>query len=124
MNGTRARPARFILIGLASTAVYFALLLALRSVIASTTILAALCYALSMCFNYVAQGLWTFQTQRLSTRSLGRYAIVQGMALAINALAMGILVDGLGWALLLSQVLVTGFVAVCVYVLSAIWVYQ
>jgi putative flippase GtrA len=124
MRQSRSRPLRFVLIGGASTALYFALLLLLRSHIPSTTLLAGLCYAISMGFNFVGQGLWTFQSGRLSSRSLARYSCMQGAALVVNAAAMGSLVDGFDLPLLPSQIAVTGAVTLCVYFLSANWVYR
>lgn len=124
MSGRNGRPVRFVVIGLASTGLYFAFLLGLRPLIASTAALAALCYALSMAFNYAAQGLWTFGIARLSKRSLGRYTVVQGGALTTNAVVMGGLVDWFGLPLLPSQIMVTGLVAIGVYCLSALWVYR
>ena len=124
MRQSRTRPLRFVLIGGASTALYFALLLLLRPSIPSTTLLAALCYAISMGFNFVAQGLWTFQSGRLSSRNLMRYGCMQGAGLVVNAAVMGVLVDGLDLPLLPAQIAVTGLLTLCVYFLSANWVYR
>jgi putative flippase GtrA len=124
MTTIRSQPLRFIVIGLASTALYFALLLLLQPYIASTALLAALCYAVSMAFNFIAQGLWTFARQRLSSSNVLRYVCVQGSALLANAWAMGALVDGIGLPLIPSQIAVTAVVTVFVYLLSVAWVYR
>lgn len=124
MTTNRARPVRFAVVGLASTALYFALLVLLRPHIASTMLLAGLCYALCMAFNYVAQGLWTFRAGRISTRSLMRYGALQGGALVVNATAMGALVDMAGLPLLPAQIAVTALVTLGIYALSVRWVYR
>lgn len=117
------QPLRFVLIGLASTALYFGLLIALRGAIPGTFALTAVCYALSMVFNFAAQGLFTFRAARLTGQSARRYAVMQIGALLANSLAMVALVDGLGAPLLVAQLGVTGAVAAAVYVISKRWVY-
>lgn len=115
---------RFIIIGIASTGLYFGLLVALRPMIASTALLAAVCYGLSMIFNFLAQGLWTFRSSRLGGPQIRRYAIMQGGAMGINSLGMQTLVERFEVPLLTSQLMITSLVTACVYVLSKRWVYR
>lgn len=117
------RFARFALVGGLSTGIYFGLLLLLRDVIASTLVLAGVCYALSMALNYVAQSTFTFRAGRPSRRAARRFVVMHAGALAFNAGAMGALVDLAGAMLLPSQVLVTGVLAVSTYLASKHWVY-
>ncbi|MEM1065283.1 MAG: GtrA family protein, partial [Pseudomonadota bacterium] len=102
---------------------YFGLLVGLRGVIGGTFVLTAVCYALSMVFNFAAQGLFTFRAVRLTGRSALRYTVVQVGALLTNSLAMFGLVDGLNLPLLGAQVCVTAAVALAVYFVSKHWVY-
>ncbi|MGY6633024.1 MAG: GtrA family protein [Alkalilacustris sp.] len=124
MTPAQSRLLRFILVGGLSTALYFLLLVGLRPHVASTALLAGLCYGLSMSFNFLAQGLWTFRSQRLTSRNLLRYGCVQGAALGVNAGAMGGLVDLAGASLIPAQIAVTTVVTGLVYILSARWVYR
>ena len=123
MRDEHRRIARFIFTGVASTGVYFALLILLQPVIPATLWLTALCYSIAMCLNFLAQGLFTFRTQRLSRKHLGRYIVMQGSALAMNSLTMALLVDVLNVPLLLAQVFVTGIITIAVYLLSRTWVF-
>lgn len=123
MTEARRQMIRFAIIGVASTALYFGLLVSLRPVVPSTFLLAALCYALAMGFNFLAQGMFTFQQQRLTGRQMSRYVVMHGGALTVNSLAMALLVDGLGLHLVVAQLFVTGAITVATFVLSRAWVY-
>ncbi len=123
MNAELARTLRFGLIGIASTGFYFLLLIILRPLIPSTMLLAAICYAIAMAFNFLAQGLFTFQTTKLTGKQLGRYIVVQGTALIVNSVALAGAVDRMGFALIPSQLVITAVVTVCVYVVSKRWVF-
>ncbi len=123
MNAELARTLRFGLIGIASTGFYFLLLILLRPVIPSTILLTALCYGIAMGFNFLAQGLFTFQAKKLSGTQLGRYIVVQGSALVANSFAMAWAVDKMGFTLIPSQLVITAIVTVAVYVVSKRWVF-
>lgn len=124
MSDARRQVVRFAIMGLASTGLYFALLLALQPAIASVTLLTAVCYALSMAANFVAQGMFTFQVKRLSGRQLRRYLMMHGAALLMNSAAMGFLVNSLNLPLILSQIFVTGCITVFTFTVSKTWVYR
>lgn len=124
MNEETRRAIRFILVGASSTTLYFLLLWGLRGAIPSTAILTAVCYGASMVYNFLAQGLWTFRTNGLSHRHLGRYSVMQGCALIANSAAMTGLVDLAGMPLFASQIVVTISITAVVYVLSKVWVYR
>lgn len=96
----------------------------MQPVVQSTVLLTALCYVMSMVFNFLAQGLWTFKSSRLSGRNLRRYLLMQGSAMVVNSTVMGILIDRMEFLLIPSQIFVTGCITVCVYVLSRHWVYK
>lgn len=114
---------RFGIIGVASAAFYFGLLIALKPFIGSVIALAALCYVIAMGFNFLAQALFTFQAKKLTQRQLKRYIVMQGTALIANFLAMALLVDGFGLPLLPSQLGVTAVVTIFTYMTSKKWVY-
>ena len=114
---------RFALIGVASTALYFTLLIGLGPLIESIIFLTLICYTVSMALNFLAQGLFTFQQRRLTARQMGRYAVMHGCALVANSGAMAMLVDGLGVTILLAQVMVTGGIMIGTFLLSRNWVY-
>jgi putative flippase GtrA len=124
------RAARFALVGLASTGLYFVLLALLDGVIGAVWLLAAVCYAASMGANWLVQGRFTFQGAGQGggrggslARSLRRHVIMHLAALGANSAAMAALVDGLGLPLFGAQVLVTGVLAVTTFVVSKRWVF-
>lgn len=115
---------RFILIGLLSTGLYFTLLIILDPLIPSIMLLAAVCYTISMAFNFLAQALFTFQVQRLSRQKLTRYSIMHGTALLLNSIMMSALVDVFELKLIIAQLFVTGIITVMTFALSKAWVYN
>lgn len=124
MTETRMQVLRFILIGLLSTGLYFTLLIILDPLIPSIMLLAAVCYTISMAFNFLAQALFTFQVQRLSRQKLTRYSIMHGAALLLNSIMMSALVDVFELKLIIAQLFVTGIITVMTFALSKAWVYN
>lgn len=117
------RIGRFALVGLSSTGLYFALLWGLRGAIGSVPVLAAVCYAISMVYNYVLQSWFTFRAGRPTGRSVLRFVAMHLGAMALNSALMAGLVEGIGAPLFAAQVVVTGIVSVLVFLVSKHWVY-
>lgn len=115
------RLARFVVVGLASTALYFALLLLLADTGLPVWLLTTACYAASMVFNYIAQARYTFRA-RAGWSGVIRYMVMHAAAMTFNATAMTIL-TGRGWHLFAAQVLVTGIVTAGTFLLSRHWVF-
>jgi putative flippase GtrA len=114
---------RFALVGLSSTAIYFALLWCLRDFIASVIALTALCYLISMVYNFVLQSAFTFRAGAPTRHSLLRFALMHFAAMGINSALMAGLVTGLRVPMFAAQILVTALISVTVFVLSKHWVY-
>lgn len=114
---------RFALVGLSSTALYFALLWALRDVVGGVIALTALCYLASMVYNFVLQSTFTFRAGPPTRHSLFRFASMHGAAMGINSAAMAGLVTGLDMPMFGAQVVVTALVSIFVFLLSKHWVY-
>lgn len=123
MIGLQRQMLRFAMIGVASTALYFGLLIVLRPIIGSIIVLTAVCYAVAMGLNFLAQGFFTFEVQRPSSRQMSRYVVMHGSALVANSLAMAGLVDALGVNLLVAQICVTGCITCATFLVSKLWVY-
>jgi putative flippase GtrA len=124
MNNKIKRIQRFGLIGVASTGIYFVLLILLRPVIGSTILLTSLCYGTAMFFNFFAQGLFTFRAKKLTGIHLVRYIMMQGAALVVNSGAMYMAVDQWGLGLISAQLIVTACVTIGSYLASQNWVYR
>lgn len=114
----------FAVIGLASTALYFVLLIGLKPLLPSVILLTAVCYVIAMGFNFLGQGMLTFQVKRLSGGQIGRYLSMHSGALLVNSLAMAALVERLNIHILASQAFVTGCITLATYGLSKTWVYR
>lgn len=119
-----SRILRFVIVGASSTLLYFALLWALKGAIASTPVLTAICYMLSMAYNYLVQSWFTFQFKAHTRKSVSRYFVMQASAMVVNSGVMTLLVDGIGMSLFVAQVFVTGCVAIMVFLTSKHWVYR
>lgn len=116
------RLVRFAVVGLASTALYFAMLLALAGTGLPVWLLTTACYAASMVFNYLAQARYTFRARAGSWSGVIRYAVMHAAAMVFNAAAMTGL-TGQGWPLLAAQVPVTGILTLSTFLLSRYWVF-
>lgn len=115
---------RFLATGLASTGLYFALLVILIPFVPSVIFLTAICYIISMGANFMAQAFFTFEVKRLSAKQLRRYVTMHGSAMLINSAAMSILVNNFHIQFFASQVLVTGFITILTFTVSKSWVYR
>lgn len=115
---------RFVLVGLASTLVYFGLLITLEPVISSIILLTAFCYLASMVANYVAQSRFTFRFGTATMRSVYRFGLMHLFSMISNSAAMWALVSVLHFPLVGAQVIVTGCLAVTTFFISKLWVYR
>lgn len=115
---------RFALVGLSSTVVYFALLWGLRGFIGSVIVLTAVCYLVSMVYNFVLQSSFTFRAGAPTRHSLLRFALMHLMAMGINSGLMAGLVTGLQVPMFAAQIGVTALVSIFVFLLSKHWVYR
>ena len=114
----------FVLVGASSTGLYFLLLWSLRGSIASTLLLTACCYGISMIYNYILQSWVTFRSGPPTRRSMSRFVVMHASAMALNSGLMAGLVDGLQLPLYMTQVVVTFFISAMIFVVSKHWVYQ
>lgn len=114
----------FVLVGASSTGLYFLLLWALRGTIASTLLLTAACYAISMVYNYVLQSWLTFRAGPPTRRSMARFVAMHLGAMALNSGLMAGLVDGLRLPLYGAQIAVTLVISALVFLVSKHWVYR
>ena len=116
------RLGRFVAVGLASTALYFALLALLGGAGLPVWLLTTACYAASMVFNYLAQARYTFRARAGSASGVARYAAMHAVAMAFNAAAMTALARE-GLPLLAAQIPVTAVVTLGTFLASRHWVF-
>jgi len=115
---------RFILVGGASTGVYFLLLWVFQGRVGGIVLLTALCYTVSMIFNYALQSSITFRAGPPTRRSMLRFAVMHLGAMMLNSALMAGLVEGLNVSLFPAQILVTAIISALVYMVSRQWVYH
>ncbi|MET0249979.1 MAG: GtrA family protein [Sphingobium sp.] len=123
MRAELGRIFRFALVGLSSTAIYFVLLWGLRDAIGSVIILTAVCYLVSMVYNFVLQSAFTFRAGPPTRHAVLRFALMHCMAMGINSASMAGLVTGLHMPMFAAQVVVTALVSILVFLASKHWVY-
>jgi putative flippase GtrA len=100
---TRGELVRFAVVGLASTALYFAALLIGVRAGAPASVAGLIAYIVIMGLNYLAQRWWTFRSKRAHRSSLVRFAGTHVVGVGLNTLTLGVLVDALGIALVVGQ---------------------
>lgn len=115
---------RFAAVGLSSTGFYMAALWALSGWIGSVIALTAFCYLLSMAYNFVLQGTFTFRAGRPTKQALLRFCTMHLAAMTFNSGLMYLLVSGLRVPLFGAQIVVTALISVFVFLLSKAWVYR
>jgi putative flippase GtrA len=118
------RTARFGIVGFLSVAIYFAFMYLLRGIIAHTGLLAAVCYGLSMVANFLMQSQFTFRSPLREAGIMRRYLMMHGLALALNSLAVMVLVDGFALPLFIAQAYVTLFLVLFTFLMSQFWVFR
>jgi len=95
---------RFVVVGVVSTAVYACVLVGLMHFGAvSAGVAGAAAYALGTGLNYALHRAWTFQSKRSHGVAVPRYLAVHAIAMGLNTMALGVLVDVFGWPFLLGQ---------------------
>lgn len=119
-----AQPMTFLAVGASSAALYFLLLWVMQHWIAGTMLLTALCYMISMAYNFVLQSAFTFRSRAPDRKNLLRFVTMHLTALSLNSLLMWSLVDGLSLPLIVSQLMVTAGITIMIFFVSKHWVYQ
>ncbi|HJQ61106.1 MAG TPA: GtrA family protein [Vineibacter sp.] len=120
---THRRLGRFIVVGIASSAIFLALAYALPAVGVPAFVGSLVAYLVSLAVAYVGQRVWTFGARHAHGYALPRYAILQtGCALA-TALLAEILVVAFGVSLLVMSIVTTLFAGMVSYVGTWIWVF-
>lgn len=122
MEGPR-QFARFCAVGLTNTAVSFVVfVLAVR---AGVPYLLASCgaFALGALNGYTLNRIWTFRSGPFTPQGLARYGLVQGLGLALDALLLVALVEGIGIASIPAQAIVLPLVSLLTFTLNRGWTF-
>ncbi|MFT4102892.1 MAG: GtrA family protein [Burkholderiaceae bacterium] len=115
---------RFLGVGLAATALQYAVLLAgvewvgIQAVYAS-----ALGFVSGAVLNYLLNRSYTFRSNVSHARGAARFLVVVAFGLAANVLLMLLLNGYLGWNYVLSQIVTTGGVMLWNFVGHSLWTF-
>jgi putative flippase GtrA len=115
--------ARFAVVGASNTLLTLAVYALLLAV--GLHYLAALvpAYAVGALNGYTLNRAWTFRTGAFRSHDLGRYALVQCAALALNAALLAVLVGDVGVDKVLAQIVALGVVTCLAFLASRHWVF-
>lgn len=114
---------RFGLVGLSATAAYAILGLALVSGLGLAPLYGnSVAFALSFVVSYLGHRRWTFRSSKGHSRSLPRFALVQGLGLALNSGIIWLAMKaGTGYPMAMLLAIVA--CPALVYLLCRIWVF-
>jgi dolichol-phosphate mannosyltransferase len=123
--GERTRLLRFAAVGLLGCVIQLGVFaLAVGPVGWNHLIAAASATALALCSNFVLNRLWTFDAAHLHMGAQAwKFAVVSAVAIGVNVLVVLILVDGLGMAKGLGEVIAVGFQAPVSYLGNRLWTF-
>jgi len=83
----------------------------------------AVAYAASMVVNYLLQRSFTFRSERPHRQAVGRYALVHGVGITLNAAMLEVLVGWMRFSLLIVQGAAVVIVAIWSYLAQKVWVF-
>lgn len=116
---------RFASVGLASSAIYFALLW-LCTVLTGwpAGVCGTIAYASGIAFNYVLQKSFTFKSGKRHHQAGPRYAVIHLGGMLLNGGFLWLGVDLAGWSYIPVQIVATGVVTVWSYLGQRFWAFQ
>jgi putative flippase GtrA len=121
----RARLVRFAAVGLLGVLFQIAAFAVLIGPVgANHLVAAAAATGMALCSNFVLNRIWTFDAAHLHIGvQAGKFAVVSGVAIGVNVLAVLIIVDGLGAPKGLGEILAVCFQAPVSYVGNRMWTF-
>jgi putative flippase GtrA len=115
---------RFALVGGSNGVVTVVIYSLLLSIGVAYPIAAVIGYLGGVVNGYTWNRLWTFETGRFHFPEFSRYFVVQGSGLLLNLLVLFALVDGLGMARGISEILSLVPVVLLTYFLNRRWTFH
>jgi alpha-1,2-mannosyltransferase len=114
----------FTTVGATGTAAHYATLIAAVSLGLGPVIASAIGCTVGATVNYVLNYHVTFRSRLAHRHSAPRFALIAVASLLLNTLLMAVGVLGLGLHYLVAQIVATGVVLCCNFVLSRIWAFN
>ncbi len=114
----------FVKIGLAATAVHYAVLVGTVQLLGTSPVPSALLgYCCGGFLSYALNRRHTFRSARPHGEAVWRFALVAGVGFVLTFLLMGLLVDRWRIAYLLAQVATTGVVMFWTFAANRLWTF-
>lgn len=115
---------RFLGVGLAATAVQYAVLVAGVELLGMRPVRASAAgFVLGAILNYLLNRLLTFRSTVPHAVGAPRFLVIMGLGLVANSLLMLLLSGYLGWNYVLSQILTTGVVMLWNFLGHSLWTF-
>jgi putative flippase GtrA len=119
------RTLRYSVVGLATAAIYYGLLLAgVEYLHVSAVLVSAIAFLVVISVNYLMHYRWTFATSSPHTIALKRYLFMTGCGFLINIFIMYFGVSVLHANYLLVQTIAMAVVIAWNYGMSSLWVFR
>ncbi|MGC4027481.1 MAG: GtrA family protein [Steroidobacteraceae bacterium] len=116
---------RFLGVGLAATALQYAVLVAGVELAGALPVRAsALGFVCGSVLNYLLNRSYTFRSRVSHLRGVSRFIVIVALGLAANVLFMSLLNGYLGWNYVLSQIVTTGVVMLWNFVGHSLWTFS
>ncbi len=127
LTGLGVEAARYILVGILTTAIYLGSMMAFESYKPSMgTIWVVSCsFSIAVTFNFLAHRRFTFSSSSNSWRgSIAKYLLASVGNYGAQLVIISALHDFLSWDLMFSAILASGFSVVGGYLTSSLWVFR
>jgi putative flippase GtrA len=115
---------RFAVVGGSNGVVTFTVYTLLLAIGVAYPVAAIVGYAAGILNGYTWNRLWTFETGSFHFPEFSRYVVVQGSGLLLNLLLLYVLIDRLGMARGLSEILSIVPVVLLTYIFNRWWTFQ
>lgn len=115
----------FAALGVIGTAAHYAVLITLvQSGAAGPVLGSSAGFLVGGLTNYILSHRVVFRSDKRHSEAMGKFFVVAGVGLALNATLMALLTHGLGLPYLPAQVLVTGLLVLWHYAGNALWTFR
>lgn len=124
---SRAQIARYLIVGIITTALYLGSMLAFESLnpTLGTFWVVSWSFSIALAFNFFAHRMFTFSSPAISLRaSITKYLLASLGNYGAQVLIVSAFHDLLNWELILAATLASGFGVVGGYLTSSVWVFR
>jgi putative flippase GtrA len=114
---------RFVIFGVGAALVHYSVMALLIATGLSAVLASQVGFVAGGCFSYLTNRTYTFRSRDQHRRLVARFVAVSAFGWAVNGGSLAVLVAA-GLPVWLGQVVATGSVACCSFVLHRIWTFR